>query len=426
MVTEENGQEVAEDPDPPSLWRNRDFLRLWGGETLSQIGSQVTELALPLAAILLLGAGAGEVGLLATALTVPVLLSIFAGAWVNNFRGKQLMTVLHLSRAVLISSIPLAYLVGWLSIGLLAVVAFAVGLLTAMFNVVYLSYVPSIVDRRQLVDANARLEATYTISQIGGPGLGGMLVQLFAAPLALLVDGVTYLAAGLLSSRIEHEQPRPQRADRPPAWQSIKDGIAIILRHPVLRPLVLISVGFNLFGGAVYILFLLFGTRDLGLSPGVLGACLAVGSVGGLVGTLLARPLAAKFGMGQAMTWSMLACSVSLGLVPAAAGSTAVVVAVLIAGLVLNGVGLGIFNVHSLSARALLIPGDKLGVVTGSFQALSIGALPASGVLTAALGSAIGTRAAIAVCVAALTVLAVLFVLSKIRHYDGSAALKPS
>jgi hypothetical protein len=126
------------------------------------------------------------------------------------------------------------------------------------------------------------------------------------------------------------------------------------------------------------------------------------------------------------MTWSMLACSVSLGLVPAAAGSTAVVVAVLIAGLVLNGVGLGIFNVHSLSARALLIPGDKLGVVTGSFQALSIGALPASGVLTAALGSAIGTRAAIAVCVAALTVLAVLFVLSKIRHYDGSAALKPS
>lgn len=416
-------EEPAAPPEPSgSLWRHRDFTLLWSGETLSQVGGQITELVLPLTAILLLHAQAGTVGLLATCFTAPVLGAVFVGTWVDRHRTRRVMTTVHLLRAGLICLVPLAYLAGWLNLGVLVFVALTVGSLTALFNVIYISYLPTLVTREQMVEANARLEATYSISQIGGPGLAGILIQVLMAPLALLVNAVTYATAALFSSRIRTRDARPEPAtEAATTWQGIRDGVRLIMHDPVLRPLVLVSTAFNLFGGCVYVLLPLFGTRDLGLTPGLIGGVIAVGSVGGLTGVLLASRTARWWGAGRAMVWSMAFCAVALALVPAAGGSVPVAVAFLGAGLVLNGVGLSIFNVQSLAARALRIPHDRLGTVTGAFQTLSMGALPASGLLAAGLGSLAGVRTALVVCVVVLVLACVGFVFSRARRFTVDA-----
>jgi hypothetical protein len=330
------------------------------------------------------------------------------------------MVVAHVGRALLIGVVPLAYVLGRLSVGLLVGAAFTVGLLSAVFNILYVSYLPSLVNRSQLVRANVRLEATYTISDIGGRGVGGLLVQAFAAPLALVFDAFTYVVAAGLASRIAHRPAPANEPGRGPAWPTIMAGVALITRHPILRPIVLQSVCYNLFAGAVNALFLLFGTRSLGLSPGALGAIMAIGSAGGLAGALVARRAAEWLGAGRAMTLAMALCPAALALVPAASGPMSRAGAMLAAGLVVNGFGLAIFNVHSLSVRALIIPSSRLPTVTGSFQTLSNGVLPVSGVLAAALGSAVGVRYAIAACVAALGVGAVTFLLSPVRLFDAN------
>lgn len=402
---------------PQSLWRHSDFAKLWGGETLSQVGSQVTEVALPLTAILLLNADAKTVGMLFAVLNAPVLISVLAGAWVEGRDSRRIMTTAHLMRAVLVAAIPVAYLFGVLSISLLFAVAFVLGCLTAVFNIVYISFLPALVHESQLVNANAKLEATYTVSQIGGPGLGGVLVQLFAAPLALLVDGVTYLLAGLLSSQITAGRPADRESDQVSALSSIRRSVGFILGHRVLRPLVLQSASYNLFASAILVLYLLFGTRELGLSPGVLGVLLALGSAGGLIGAVVAARAARALGTGIVMVSSMLLCSIGLGLVPAAGGSTVVASGILLLGLVLNGFGLALFNVHSLAIRAQVIAVDQLGTVTGGFQTLSSGSVPLSGVLAAALGSLFGTRVAIAMCASCLLLASVGFTVSSMRTF---------
>jgi MFS family permease len=391
-----------------SLWRNGDFLKLWGGETLSQVGSQVTMIALPLTAILVLDAGPVEVGLLATAGYAPILVvSLFAGSWLDRHRRRPAMIAAHAGRAVLLALVPLLYVLDLLAMAPLLAIAFAVGALTAFFDIAYITYVPQLVTRDQLVDANAKLESTYTIAEVGGPGIGGVLVQTLTAPVAILADVVTYVLAGILGARIKHVETPPAG---PTSRVAIKDGILATLRHPVLRPVVLQSAAFNLFVPAIITLFLLYGVRELGLPAGVLGLILATGAVGGLAGTIVARRIALRLGVGPTMVWSMLLSGVALVAIPAASGPT-----VLVIGLVLHGFGLAVFNVHSLSVRAMVIPSDMLGRVTATYRFISNGTLPLAGVLAGALGAGLGVRPAMAVAAVALVVCCVLFVASGAR-----------
>jgi MFS family permease len=424
-----NGPATESDIGPSDGLRlNADFMNLWGGETLSQVGSQISQVALPLLAIVVLDAGARTVGLLATAQYAPILLiSLFAGFWLDNHRRRPALVAANLGRAVLLGLVPALYLLDMLTLPLLFGIVFGAGLLTAFYDVAYVTYLPQLVSRKSLVEANARLEATYSIAEVGGPGLGGILVQTITAPLAILVDAATYLVAAVLSMRIRHREPRPrQSSDQPSLWRAIRDGMAITLRHPVLRPMVIQSALFNLFGVAVLTLFLLYGVRNLQLAASTLGILLAIGSIGGVLGAVVAGRAARRFGTGRTMVWSMALGSVSLILIPTASGAKPTAVLLLTAGLVLHGLGLAVFNVHSLSARAMIIQPDMMGRATAAYRFISNGTLPLGGLLAAFLGQAVGVRAAMTISVVLLTLCCAVFLFSGVRTFEASAGTTAS
>jgi MFS family permease len=400
-----------------SLWRNGDFLKLWGGETISQVGSQISVLALPLTAIIPLHATAEQVGLLTAAQFAPVfVITLFAGVWLDTHRRRPALIVANLGRAVLLGMVPLLFAFDLLTMTVLYSVAFLAGLLTALFDVAYVVYLPSLVPPARLTEANAKLEATYSISQIGGPGLGGLLVQTLTAPFALLADAVSYLLATVGVASIRHPEPsREPPTDRTSTWAGIREGLATTLRHPLLRPLVSQSAWFNLFEQAILTLYLLYGVRNLQLSPGLLGLILAMGSLGALAGTLVAGWAGRTFGVGRTLVTSMILCSAALALVPAASGAKLTAASVLFVGLLLYGLGLSVFNVHNLTLRARIVPGHLFARVTATYRFISFSAIPLGGLLGGYLGEAFGVRTAMTFAVVALVAGSVVFAFSRVR-----------
>jgi MFS family permease len=415
-----------------SLWRQADFLKLWGGETTSQLGSQVTLLALPLTAIITLRASPQQVGVLTAALFAPYLIvTLFAGQWLDTHRRRPALLLTNAGRFVVLGLIPLLYVLGGLTIALLCVLAFLAGTFSAVFDVAYLVYLPSLVERDQLVDANAKLEATYSIAQVGGPGLGGLLVQAFTAPMAILADSVSYGLAIASVAWIRRPEPEPARIGVPGSLLSeIKVGLEKTLGHPVLLPLTLQSAWFNLFEQATLMLTLLYAVRSLHLDPGLLGAILAVGSLGGLVGTVIASRMGRLLGVGRTLVISILLGSAGLVVVPLAAGGRTAIVAILVSGFAVYGFGTAVFNVHSLSLRIAMSPPEALARVTATYRFVVYGTVPLGGLFGGFLGGALGLRAALFVVVAALVAAPVAFAFTRVRTVvdldDSAGSVSPS
>jgi MFS family permease len=405
-----------------SLWRDADFLKLWGAETLSQVGAQVSVVAVPLTAIVTLDATPAQVGLLAAAQYAAVLVvPLFAGVWLDTHRRRPALVAANAGRAVILGMVPLLYAVGALSMPALYAIAFLAGVLTAFFDVGYVVYLPSLVHRERLVEANAKLEATYSTAEIVGPGLGGVLVQVLAAPVAVAVDALSYLAGAASIASIDRPEPVPApTGDRRPVLAEVRSGFTATLGDRVLRPLVVQSAWFNVFEQVVMTFYLVYGVRTLHLSPGVLGAVLATGSLGALAGTLLAPHAGRRFGVGRAVVGSMALSCAALVLVPVASGSAVTAVATLVAGLVVYGLGLAVFNVYSLSIRAQVIPPEVFGRATATYQFVSHGAIPVGGLLGAFLGATIGVRPAMFVAVAALAAGAARFTCTSVRSLDAA------
>ncbi|MEA2494422.1 MAG: hypothetical protein QOJ29_2333 [Thermoleophilaceae bacterium] len=402
-----------------NLWRNRDFVKLWGSETISQLGSQITVFALPLTAILTLHATAAELGFVTAAQFAAIFaVTLFAGVWLDAHQRRPVLFAANLGRAAIIGLVPVLFAFDALTIPLLCVIALVGGVLTAMFDVAYIVYMPSLVRKENLVDANAKLEATYSIAEIGGPGLGGALVQVFTAPAALLIDAVTYLLAAFGVGSIRRPEPVPPvRENRAGVWAEIRDGFRTTLGDPILRPLVAVSAWFNMFERVVLMLYLLYGVRTLHLSPGLLGAVMAAGSLGALAGTAVASRAGRRAGVGRTVTASILLGAVALALLPVAHGdSKTLACAVLISGFVFYGFGLAVFNVFSLTIRAMIIPQDLFGRVTATYKFISHGTLPLGGLVGGLLAVAFGVREAMAIAVVALILGAVMFAFTGIRH----------
>jgi MFS family permease len=417
-------QQAAEHLERSSLWRHRPYLLLWLAETISQTGAQISLVAVPLTAITTLHAGPTEVGLLTALQYAPVfLITLVAGAWLDQHRRRPVLVVTNLARFLLIMLIPVSYLTDLLSLGLLYLVTFSVGLLTAVSDVAYLVYLPTLVSREQLIEANAKLEGVYSVAQIGGPGLGGVLVQLAAAPLALVANAGTYLLAALtfLGIRTPEAVERPERKRRPMRAE-IADGLRAILGHRVLRLLAVQGAVYNLFEQIVLTLYLLFGVRDLRLGAGALGVILTTASVGGLLGALVARRAAAAFGTGRCIVGSMVVAAAGLVVVPLAPATPVLAIVVLITGFVVYGFGLGIFNVHSLSVRTALAPPGLLGRITATFRLIIYSTLPIAALLAGVVGNLVGIRAAIMLGAGPLLVLSILFWFSPVRYADISTA----
>jgi MFS family permease len=377
----------------PSPWRNPDFLKLWAGQTASEAGTLVGRVALPLVAVLTLNASPVEMGLLRTADILPaILFSLFAGVWVDRLRRRPILIGVDLGRALLLATIPLAAVLGTLRLEWLYAVGVGVGVLTILFEVAYRSYLPSLVSREALIEANARLSATSAVVEVGSFTVAGALVQALTAPVAILVDAVSFLASSVSLVLIRHREapPRPDAASGR-IWAEMGEGLGVVLRHPMLRPLAAADGTRQLFTQMWVALLYLFLTHDLNLEPVVFGMLFAIGGLSSFVGALAVDRLVQRFGFGRTLAVAFGVSSASLLFVPLAGGPPLLVATMVGAQQVFDAAG----TISEIGERTLVqsvTPGRLLGRVNAGLQLVSWTAILIGSLLGGLLGETVGVR----------------------------------
>jgi len=383
------------------LWRDGDFLRLWTGQTVSEMGSVVTRTALPILAVLTLHAGALEIGLLVASASVAVLLvGLFAGVLVDRLPRRPFMIGADVGRALLLASIPAAAFAGRLGLEQLYAVAFLEAGLGSFFDIAYRSYLPGLVAPERLLEANTKIGMTSAVAELGGPGIGGALVQLVSAPVAILVDAVSYVVSAVSIGLIR----APERV-RPPAdvphdlRRELVEGLSAVGRHPLLRPLALATVTSALFGNFFAALYTLYALEELHLPPVLLGLVISAGGVGSLAATAFVGPLTARFGLGPTLVWTRIAAGVLSFLVPLAGGPP-LVAALFLFIPQLFGDGLAtVSQINGITLRQLVTPARLLGRVNGTSHVLLEGIAPVGAIAGALIAESFGIRTAVAVSV---------------------------
>jgi MFS family permease len=409
-----------------SLWRHADFMKLWAGQTVSELGSVVTRTAVPLVALLVLGAGPFQLAGVVVAQSMAVLLvGFFAGAWVDRLRRKPLLIGADALRAVLLFSIPIAYVAGVLRVEQLYLVVFLEGCLGAVFDAAYPAYVPSLIGVERVVEGNSKLATSSSLAEIGGPGLGGALVQLIGAPFAILVDAVSFAvsAVSLLLIRAP-EPPRPARTASTPILREIGEALSLVRRHPLLVPLTARSVIAHVAGSFYGVLYVIYLLETLHLQPFAIGVVISAGGVGALVGSLFAARAIRRLGIGPALIWAAAGAS-AIGILTPLAGGPVALATLMVFLPQLIGDGLQtIEGVAELSLIQGVIPNEILGRVNATLEVLSHGiAYPLGALLAAFLADTIGVRGGIAIGWAGMAVSILLLVLSPLpRVRDASDA----
>ena len=382
-----------------SLLRHHDFRQLWAAETVSQVGTQITLVALPLLAVTVLDASAFQMGVLTALETVAFLVvGLPAGAWVDRWRRKRVLVASDLVRAAAIGSLPLAAALDVLTLQQLYVVALVAGTATVFFDVGYQSYLPSLVDRDQIVDGNSKLEASRAVAQVAGPGLTGVLVRFLGAPALIAVDAVTFLLSAFFIRRVRTPDVVPDRAARRPLRAEIAEGLSFVVRHPLLRRMVACTGLANLAGSCTGALLVLYAVRDLELSESVVGLVFSAGAVGGLVGALAAARIARAVGEGRTIPLAALAFAAAGVTVPLASVGPAV--PVLLGGWFLESFAVIVYNVTQVSFRQRLCPPGLLGRMNASVRFLVFGTMPVGAFLGGVLATAVGVVPALWTAVA--------------------------
>ena len=374
-----------------SLWRTPDFLKLWTGETVSLLGSQVSLLAIPLAAITVLHASNFQVGALSACETVPFLLvGLPAGVWVDRWRRRPVLISADIGRAVMLGSIPVAYSMGWLSLGQLYTVAILTGVGTVFFDVAYQAYLPRLVEREQLVDGNAKLEISRSGAQIAGPGLAGELIHLLGAATAVAADAISFVVSALGISLIRKPEPVRDAHSSARMGAQIREGLGYVLHHPVLRRIAGATGTSNFFGGIMTPVLLLFMVRGLHFGAGEIGLVLLLGNLGFLAGAVLAAPVARWLGLGTAIWLSMAVWGMGAILAPLATRTDGFALLV-VSGFVL-AVSSPVYNVNQVSLRQAICPDRLQGRMNATMRFLVWGTLPIGGLVGGVLASTIGLR----------------------------------
>jgi MFS family permease len=379
------------------LIRHHGFRRLWFGQSISELGSQVTTLALPLAAVLVLHASTFQVGLLTTAgFAAFLLVGLPAGAWVDRLRRRPIMIAADVIRASALASVPAAYALGVLSLGQLYAVAFIVGVASVFFDVAYMSYVPSLVGVEHVVEANAKLQVTVSLAQVGGPSAAGFLIGALGAPVAFLANAASFLCSvGSLAAIREHE-PAPV-ADGPRSLRAeMAEGVAFVVREPILRMIAGCTSTWNLFNTAIYAIVVVFLVRQVHLHAGTIGLLMSAGAVGGVIGGLTASQLRARLGSARIIWMSAVVTAPFVLLIPVTFPGPGV--AFFVVSAFVTSLGSVVYNVNQASFRQLLCPPRLLGRMNATVRFIVWGTIPLGGLLGGALGSWLGDREAIWVC----------------------------
>lgn len=393
------------DPIPPthdvvptaSLRRNRAFVALWGAATVSVFGSLVTRIALPFVAILTLSAGPIEVALLRSLdLVAALLVGFVAGAWVDRLRRRPVMIWADLGRAVLLGSIPVAALGGWLTLPQVFLVSALAAVLTTFFDVADQAYLPTVVGRADLVRANGVLAATLSAVEFAAFGAAGFLVSLLTAPIAILLDAVSFLVSALFLGSIRRpEPPPPPVADREPVTAEIRAGLRLVTHDPVLRGLLWGTMGLAAMWGVFGATWMLFVTNVLGLDPALIGVIAALGGIGSLFGALLAARVSRRFGLGRLVVWSMVISAFGNLLIPLApVGLPLVAIALLVGQQLIGDTAVTVYDVTEVSVRQARVGDRELGRVNATVRVATVLAQLGGTLLGGLIAEAVGLRTA--------------------------------
>ncbi|HEX2625803.1 MAG TPA: MFS transporter [Candidatus Limnocylindrales bacterium] len=405
-----------------SLWRHADFLKLWVGQTISELGSVVTRTAMPLVALLVLGGGPFEFALLIISESLAVLLvSLVAGAWVDRLRRRPLLIAADVLRGVLLLSVPIAYALNGLRMEQLYVVLFLVSAVGAVFSTAYPAYVPTLVGVDRVVDANAKLATSSSIAEIGGPGLAGALVQLFKAPFAILVDAVSFFISAVSLFLIRTPEPaRPPRDVDSAVRSEIVEGLRAVREHRVLWPMAVRSIVAHVAGSFYGVLYTIYLVQDLHLNTFLFGIVISAGGVGSIVGSLFASRVIRRLGLGPALIWTAIGASILGILTPLAQGPLPLAFAMLF---IPQLIGDGLQTIEGVAETSLiqgLVPNHILGRVNATLETVSHGiAYPIGALAAAALAGVIGARGGIAIGWFGMAVSIAILVLSplpRVRH----------
>jgi MFS family permease len=374
----------------PGIIREREFRRFWLGESISLIGDQITLIALPLVGVLALHANAAQMGYLGAAALIPNLLfSLHAGAWLDRHGcRRQAMIGTALARAALLATIPVAYWLGMLTMAQLYVVSFLIGTLSVLFFVAYSTLFVSLVPRDRYLEANSLLNGSRAFSFVAGPSIGGLLVQFFSAPGALVADAVSFLVSAVSLGSIHPTEPPTEEAQR----GHVKAGIAYIRRSPIIRASLLATATINFFNFVFWALFLLYATKTLGVGAGLLGLVLGAASVGGVLGSIVTGRISRRIGIGPAFVAGCVLFPAPLVLVPLAGGTDWEIVAFLFAAEFLSGFGVMVLDITAGSIKAALVPDRLRARVAGAYMVVNYGVRPIGALVGGALGTWIGLR----------------------------------
>ena len=387
---------MTADQDLPtqSLWRHRDFRLLWAGQSVSELGSQVSSLAIPLLAIDRLHAGPFAIGLLTTMSTLPFLLvGLPAGAWIDRVRRRPVLIAADVGRAVVLGSVPAAWAFSVLTMTQLYLVSLTAGILTVFFDVAYQSYLPALVTREKLVEGNAKLAGSMAVAQVAGPATAGVLVEAVGAATAVLTDAASFVVSflSLVAIRAPEDRPTPGRENSQTTLRTeIAEGLHFVWREPRIRNVSLATATSNLFGSMGLSVSLLFFRKQIHLSPARIGVLLTAGAAGGVLGAVLAARFARRFGLGRTILGAIVVCGIGELAYPLVTPGNAS--ALIIAGGFLASAGSVVYNVNQVSLRQALCPLPLQGRMNASVRTIVWGCMPIGAFVGGVLGATIGLR----------------------------------
>jgi MFS family permease len=379
------------------LWRHPDFMKLWTGQSLSEFGSQVSQLAIPWIAAVGLDASPFEFSMLGVLGFMPfILFALPAGVWVDRLRRRPILIAGDAARAVLLVLIPVLWALDALRMWELLILSFVIGIFTVFFDVAYQSYLPSLVDRDELIDGNSKLQLTVSVAQVAGPSAAGALIAAITAPYAILLDALSFVVSTIFMLRIRKPEILPERAadaPKPKMWPDVKEGLRWVGGHRWLRAIAACTGSSNFFSSVLFSIALLYLTRSLHLSAFEVGVVFGVGSVGSIIGALVANRMQRRLGVGPTILIPIMVSCVALLAYPLAPRSFPL--PVLIAGNALFGFGAVTYNITQVSLRQAITPERLQGRMNAAMRWIVWGTIPLGTIAGGAIATAWGLRAAL-------------------------------
>jgi MFS family permease len=388
---------AAEPSGTKSLWRDRRFAAFWTSYTVSQVGDRVTELALPLIAVVVLDATPSQVGLLTAAVWLPNLIAMFVGTWIDRRTHKRrVLVVADLFRAAALLAVPVAYSLDALTLGVLFAVALATGMGEVVFHMAYPAFYVRLVPRESYVDANSKLSASRAAAFVGGPAVAGALIHAVTAPVAIIVDAISFLFSAGVIARLrglaaEATITSPKAEGHSLVRQAL-EGMRFVVRHSVLRASLGCTTTINFFTFIAQALLILYASRTLGLSAAVIGLALGIGAAGGLVGAVIAPRIARVIGVGRTIMVGAVLFPAPIAIAAAANGTHLTNAIVLSAAELLSSIGVMLFDINQNAVITFVTPDDMRGRTAGAFSTINYGSRPIGAIVGGLLGTAIGLR----------------------------------